>query len=157
MQRYLGAFGPATVADVQLWSGLTKLREVVERLPLRGFRGEAGQVLYDLPEAPRPPADTPAPPRFLPEYDNLLLSHADRTRVIPHDRPVPLPPGNGANVGTLLLDGTWQGTWQMRDGSLRVAGFTEVRGHDHDALMTEAARLCAFLGHAEYDVVLEQP
>jgi hypothetical protein len=155
--RYLGAFGPATVADVQQWSGLTKLREVVERLPLRSFRGETGQILYDLPDAPRPNADTPAPPRFLPEYDNLLLTHADRTRVIPHDRPVPLPPGNGANVGTLLLDGTWQGTWQVRDRSLRVAPFSEVRGGDHDALMTEAASLCAFLGHAEYDVILEQP
>jgi hypothetical protein len=73
--RYLAAFGPASVADIQLWSGLTHLRELVERMPLREFQGENGQVLVDLPDAPRPHEDIPAPPRFLPEYDNLLLSH----------------------------------------------------------------------------------
>jgi hypothetical protein len=78
---------------------------VAERLPLRTFRAEAGQPLYDLPNAPRPPEDMPAPPRFLPAYDNLLLSHKDRTRVIPHNRPVPLPPGNGATDGTFLVEG----------------------------------------------------
>jgi hypothetical protein len=143
--RYLGAFGPATVADVQLWSGLTRLREVVERLPLRVFRGDAGQTLYDLPDAPRPAPDTPAPPRFLPAYDNLLLSHRDRTRVILDDRAVPLPPGNGATVGTFLIDGVWQGTWQIRDGALRIEPFTEPRPADLDALAAEAARLCAFV------------
>ncbi|WP_182902313.1 winged helix DNA-binding domain-containing protein [Microbispora sp. H10830] len=89
--RYLGAFGPAHVADIQVWSGLTRLREVVERLPLRTFRGQEGQTLYDLPEAPRPSEHMSAPPRFLPEYDNLLLSHKDRTRVILGNRPVPRP------------------------------------------------------------------
>jgi DNA glycosylase AlkZ-like len=101
--RYLGAFGPASVADIQLWSGLTRLSEVVERLPLRTFRGEAEQALYDLPDAARPSEDMPAPPRFLPEYDNLLLSHKDRTRVILDNRSVPLPPGNGATAGTFLV------------------------------------------------------
>jgi hypothetical protein len=153
--RYLGAFGPARVADIQRWSGLTRLREVVDRLSLRAFRGEAGQVLYDLPDAPRPSEDTPAPLRFLPEYDNLLLSHNDRTRVIPGNRPVPLPPGNGATAGTFLLDGMWQGTWQIHDQTLRIQPFTKLRRVDRDALLTEAARLGAFVApQAEYDIVL---
>ena len=153
--RYLGAFGPARVADIQRWSGLTRLREVIDRLPLRAFRGEAGQVLYDLPDAPRPSEDTPAPPRFLPEYDNLLLSYNDRTRVIPGNRPVPLPPGSGATVGTFLLDGMWQGTWQIRDRTLRIQPFTKLRRVDRDALLTEAAQLCVFVApQAKYDIVL---
>ncbi|SCL29702.1 Winged helix DNA-binding domain-containing protein [Micromonospora rhizosphaerae] len=156
--RYLGAFGPASVADIQLWSGLTRLGEVVERLPLRTFRGEAGQALYDLPDAPRPAEDTPAPPRFLPEYDNLLLSHKDRTRVILDNRSVPLPPGNGATDGTFLVDGMWQGTWQIRDQALRLQPFTKLRRADRDALLTEAAQLCAFVApRATYDIVLDKP
>lgn len=143
--RYFGAFGPATIADVQLWSGLTRLREVVERLSLRVFRGAAGQTLYDLPEAPRPAADAPAPPRFLPAYDNLLLSHKDRARVMASGRRVPLPPGNGADVGTFLIDGMWQGTWRVRDGRLRITAFTDLGTADRDALLGEAERLAAFL------------
>jgi Winged helix DNA-binding domain len=156
--RYLGAFGPASVADVQAWSGLTRLREVVVRLPVRSFRGEAGQTLYDLPDAPRPASDTPAPPRFLPEYDNLLLSHSDRTRVIPHQRPVPLPPGNGATGGTFLIDGRWQGSWQLRDQKLRIRPFVELRPADRDALLAEAAGLCAFVAPGTTaDVILDHP
>jgi hypothetical protein len=156
--RYLGAFGPATVADIQVWSGLTRLREVVERLPLRMFRGEAGQALHDLPDGPRPGEDIPAPPKFLPEYDNLLLSHADRTRIIPGNRPVPLPPGNGATAGTFLIDGIWQGTWQVRGQTLRIQPFTALRSADRDALLTEAAQLCAFIApQVEYDIVLGEP
>jgi Winged helix DNA-binding domain len=143
--RYIRAFGPASVADIQLWSGLTRLREVAERLPLRTFRGPAGEVLYDLPDALRPGEDTPAPPRFLPAYDNVLLSHADRSRLIPDGRPVPLPAGNGATAGTFLIDGMWRGTWQVRGRDLRIRPFTRLGGADHDALAAEAARLRDFL------------
>ncbi|GIM91803.1 winged helix DNA-binding domain-containing protein [Paractinoplanes toevensis] len=142
--RGLGAFGPATIADLQTWSGLTRLGEVVGALSLRTFRSPAGPLLYDLPDAPRPDEDTPAPPRFLPEYDNLLLSHRDRTRFIPSPRRVPLPPGNGATMGTYLLDGTWQGTWRLRGETLDVEPFTPPA--DPAPLLAEASRLAAFLG-----------
>ncbi len=156
--RYLGAFGPATVADVQTWSGLTRLGEVVERLAVRSFRGPAEQTLYDLPDAPRPPEDRPAPPRFLPEYDNLLLSHKDRSRVIVDNRPVPLPPGNGATSGTFLVDGRWQGTWQIRDRTLRIRPFARLAALDRDALLGEAQQLCTFLDpDTPYGLILIEP
>ncbi|MGH3417524.1 MAG: winged helix DNA-binding domain-containing protein [Actinocrinis sp.] len=112
---YLAAFGPATIMDAQAWSGLTKLREVFDRLApaLRTFTAENGAQLYDLPNAPRPAPDAPAPARFLPEYDNLLFSHADRTRVNPSNHRIPLFPGNGAALGYYLLDGTWHGLWRI--------------------------------------------
>ncbi len=75
--------------------------------------------------------------------------------MIPGNRPVPLPPGNGATAGTFLLDGMWQGTWQIRDQTLRIQPFTKLRRVDRDALLTEAAQLCAFVApHAKYDIVL---
>ena len=149
--RYLAAFGPATVRDVQAWCGLTRLGEVTERLRprLRTFRAEGGGELFDLPDAPRPEAGTPAPPRFLPEYDNVLLSHADRARVIPGRRRVPLPPGHGGSRGTVLVDGFWAATWTAaRRGDhavLRVEAFTPLRRGQADAVTAEGTRLLAFV------------
>ena len=121
MLRYLAAYGPASVADIQAWSGLSRLREVTERLGLAAPSPvPAAAELLDLPDAPRPDPDVPAPPRFLPEYDNLLLSYAERSRVIPHRRPVPLPPGHGATGGTLLVDGLWQADWKISQGVLEI-------------------------------------
>jgi hypothetical protein len=146
--RYLAAFGPATVRDIQTWSGLTRLGEVVDRLrpQLRTFRDQHGAELFDLPDAPRPDPDTPAPPRFLPEYDNLLLSHSDRSRVISGDERVPLQPGLGARFGTLLLDGFFGGTWRItrhRDSAvLQVEPFT--RPSDRDAVAAEGEALLRF-------------
>jgi Winged helix DNA-binding domain len=142
--RYLAAFGPATVADIQTWSGLTRLREVTERLELRGYRGPDGAELLDLPDAELPAADTPAPPRFLPEFDNLLLSHADRRRVIPHDHPVPLWPGTGATQGTLLIDGVWDATWKITAEALTITPFRRVTAEEEAAITAEAATLLAF-------------
>jgi DNA glycosylase AlkZ-like len=147
--RYLAAYGPATVADIQLWSGLTRLREVTERLGtrLRPRRGPDGAALLDLADAP-PAADpeTEAPPRFLPEYDNLLLSYAERSRVIPHRRPVPLPPGNGAAAGTLLVDGFWQADWKIsKDQVLEIRPFVPLSAADRDAITAEGERLLDFL------------
>jgi hypothetical protein len=156
--RYLSAFGPATIADVQLWSGLRKLAEVVAELPLRTFRGEAGQTLYDLPSAPRPAEDSPAPPRFLPAYDNLLLSYRDRTRVIPDKRPVPLPPGNGATTGTFLLDGLWRGVWHSGHQSFQIRPFETLHSTERDALLAEAIRLDGFITpQGNRDVVIIDP
>ncbi len=146
--RHLAAFGPATVKDMQTWSGLTRLGNVVDRLrpQLRTFRDQHGAELFDLPDAPRPDPDTPAPPRFLPEYDNLLLSHSDRSRVIPGDERVPLQPGLGARYGTLLLDGFFRGTWRItrhRDSAvLHVEPFTPPS--DRDAIAAEGEALLRF-------------
>ncbi|MFC8975993.1 winged helix DNA-binding domain-containing protein [[Kitasatospora] papulosa] len=112
--RYLRAFGPASVKDMQTWAGLTRMREVFDRLRpgLVTFRDEHGVELFDLPDAPRPDPGTPAPARFLPEFDNLLLGHADRTRVIP-------PAFKGRNgvgnqsYGTVLADGFLAALWRL--------------------------------------------
>jgi Winged helix DNA-binding domain len=142
--RYLAAFGPATVADAQTWSGLTRLREVTDRLELRAYRGPDGAELLDLPAVALPDEDTPAPPRFLPEYDNLLLSHADRRRVNPSNRPVPLWPGNGAAQGTLLIDGLWDATWKITLEALTISPFRRLTAAEKSAITEEAASLLAF-------------
>ena len=146
--RYLAAFGPATLADVAKWSRVSGLRAVIEGLRprLRTFRDDAGRELFDIPGAPLPEAHTPAPPRFLPEYDNALLSHADRRRIIPAGSPrLPLPAGNGARTGTFLVDGFLRGTWRLDDGDLRLEPFTPLSKRAAAALDDEAERLHAFL------------
>jgi Winged helix DNA-binding domain len=161
--RYLGAFGPASVKDIQAWSGLSRLREVTDGLGqrLRTFTGPDGGELLDAADAPSPGPFTPdefpdeysigrAPPRFLPEYDNLLLSYADRSRFIRHARPVPLPPGHGASTGTLLIDGFWEADWKILRGrdwaSLEIQPFTRLR-HE-DAIAAEGGRLLEFAAPA---------
>lgn len=114
VMRYLAAFGPASAADVQTWSGLTRLGEVLERLTLMRLKTEGGQTLYDIPDAPRPDADTPAPVRLVAPFDNVLLSHADRTRVISDEHRKRLFAGkNGVFPGTVLVDGFVAGTWEL--------------------------------------------
>jgi hypothetical protein len=149
-----GRTGQATVNDIQAWSGLSRLREVTGRLGarLRAFTGPDGAPLLDLADATRPDPYVPAPPRFLPEYDNLLLSFAERARVIPHDRPVPLPPGNGATTGTLLVDGLWQAVWTITRGRdravLDVAPFRPLGQVQADAIAAEGSRLLEFAAPA---------
>lgn len=113
--RYLAAFGPAAVQDMQAWSGLTRLSEAVQRLlpELVVFRDDQGRTLYDLPDAPRPAESVAAPVRFLPEYDNLFFGYADRTRFVPDLRKPPIPPGNGARTGTVFVDGEWRAIWKI--------------------------------------------
>jgi hypothetical protein len=113
--RYLGAFGPATAADAAAWSRLAGMRPVLERLRprLRTFRDERGRELFDLPEAPRPDPATPAPPRFLPEYDNVLLSHDDRSRIVSADVRARLSAAGGIGAGSVLVDGRLAAVWRL--------------------------------------------
>jgi hypothetical protein len=155
--RYLAAFGPASVADIQTWSWLTRLREVVERLRpgLEVFTDEAGRELFDLPGAPRPDPGTPAPPRFLPEYDNLLLSHAERDHVIAREHREPV-----FTKGALLVDGFARGSWTFGKGraSITVQLFAPLSPAETDAVMAEGDRLLDFAAPgADGRVVLNPP
>ncbi|MER5513723.1 winged helix DNA-binding domain-containing protein [Streptomyces sp. NPDC002763] len=144
--RYLAAFGPASVKDMQTWAGLTRLREVFERLRPRllAFRDEHGVELFDLPDAPRPDPGTPAPPRFLPEYDNLLLAHADRTRVVPPEHRGRLWQGNQPHR-TLLVDGFLAGVWKPVDDALVIEPFGPLSRAQRSAVVEEGERMLAVL------------
>lgn len=150
LTRYLAAFGPATVADMSAWSGLHGLAETVQRLrsKLRVFRDERGRELFDLPDAPRPDPDTPAPPRFLPFYDNVLLGHADRGRVIPEGVGGRLFQTEGLLVGTVLIDGFVGARWRITNAPaaarLAVEPFGRVGKQDREALEREGRGLLAF-------------
>lgn len=141
---YLAAFGPATVKDIQQWSGRTRLKEVTDGLGSRLLRLDDGYL--DVPEAPRPDPDVEAPVRFLPEYDNLLLSHAVRTRFVPEGRKVPLPPGKGASIGTVLVDGFYRADWRVEAKALVVQPFVKLPKRDSQAVEEEGSRLSEFLG-----------
>jgi hypothetical protein len=151
VRRYLAAFGPATIADIQAWSGLTRLREPVAQLrgELRTFRDENGRELFDLPGAPRPAPDTPAPVRLGAEFDNLVLSHADRTRIISDEDRGRMFTPNGIFPGTVLLDGFVSGMWRITRTSgtatLTIEMFRDrVRAADRDAITAEGSRMLAF-------------
>ena len=115
VMRYLAGYGPAAVMDIQAWCGLTKLKEVVERLRpgLREYRDESGRELFDVPDAPLPDADMPAPVRFLPEYDNSLLGYKDRTRMIGTEARRRLDSDILGNFSTFLVDGFVAGRWKL--------------------------------------------
>lgn len=151
VSRYLTAFGPASVQDAQTWSGLTRLSEVFERLPLKRFTDENGRTLFDHEDSPRPDEDTPAPPRFLPEFDNIALSHADRTRIIS-------PGFNGSSTrGSFTVDGFVSGTWKMTKGTLLIAPYQRLPQRDSAQVEAEARRLLEFAAPgAEHAVVFEQ-
>ncbi|MGW7477384.1 winged helix DNA-binding domain-containing protein [Nonomuraea muscovyensis] len=143
--RYLAAFGPASVKDVQAWSGMTRLREVVEGLRpvLRPFRGEHGGELWDLPDAPRPEADAPAPVRFLAALDNVVLGHADRTRLMTAEqRPHVIVDA------ALTVDGFVRGLWAVRragdTATLAVRLFAPLSGAEEAEVAEEGGRLLRF-------------
>ncbi|MCI0633616.1 MAG: winged helix DNA-binding domain-containing protein [Actinobacteria bacterium] len=147
LSRYLTAFGPATVADAQNWSGLSGLKEVFERLRpgLRTFCDEQGRELYDVPGAPLPNPDVPAPARFLPEYDNVGLGHADRARIV-----APQMRGWGeVGWGSVLVDGFGSARWKLdlEDGeaTLRIEPYVKLARTDRAAIAAEGERLVRFL------------
>jgi hypothetical protein len=154
--RYLAAFGPATPADAQAWSGLRGLSPAFERLrpKLKTFRDERGRELFDLPRSPRPPASTNAPVRLLPEFDNLVLSHVDRSRIIRDEHRKFLSTMNGRVPAVFLVDGMAEGSWRIERSKtrvvLRIEPFEKLPKSCKPDLQTEAEGVLKFL-HPEIE------
>jgi winged helix DNA-binding protein len=149
--RYLKAFGPATVGDARTWSGLSGLSEVFERLRprLRTFRDERGRELFDVPDGSLPDPETPAPVRFLPVYDNIVLSHSDRTRIVRAFDSKRAGYMEGASFGSVLIDGFVGATWTLkRDAkaaTLRIVLLDRLAKRGRVAVEDEGARLLTFV------------
>ena len=141
VRRYLAAFGPAPKTDIADWAGIPvgKLGAILERLTLRRFHDETGKELLDLPRAPLPGADAPAPPRFLPVWDATLLVHCRRTQILPEEyRPLVYNTKTPHSVNTFLVDGRVAGTWRHDGGKVKLEPFDGVprkwrRDLDHEA------------------------
>lgn len=153
--RYLAAFGPSSVADMRAWSGLA-MRPVFERMrsSLRVFLDEKGTELFDVPGAPRPAGDTPAPVRLLPDYDNILLAHSDRTRIMPEGRHLGMFSSNGVMQGSVLVDGFVRAMWKPESprvwNRLVISPFIrQLTARDRAAVSEEAQRLVEFLAPGE--------
>ncbi|GAB3695983.1 winged helix DNA-binding domain-containing protein [Actinocorallia lasiicapitis] len=152
VRRYLAGFGPASVMDVQTHCGLTRLKEVMTGMDLITFDAEDGRTLYDLPDAPRPDQDTPAPVRLLPDFDNAQISFADRSRmgVIDPGQTARAWPEHGPIPGTVLLDGTVQATWSLervakaRTATLTITPFRPLTSAERDEITPEALAFLAF-------------
>lgn len=161
LKRYLAAFGPATVADMQAWSGLTGLRSHVDQMrgDLVTYRNERGQELLDLPDAPIADEAMPAPVRFLPVFDNVLLSHKDRTRIITDERRKAIGTKNGLFQSTYLVDGFVAGAWKITaDKDHATLTLSHFEAHSPDTvrdLEAEGDRLLAFVTDAERRAVVE--
>ncbi|MFY0758651.1 winged helix DNA-binding domain-containing protein [Metabacillus dongyingensis] len=149
--RYLKAFGPATISDIQTWSGLTKIRKVIEglRLQLNTFFDEDGNELFDVSHAEYPDIDTPVPVRFLAEFDNILLSHKNRTRIIADEYRSRVFTVNGIIKATFLIDGYVQGLWRIeqkrKSSTLIIEPFKSLLQVDKDELAIEGAKLMDFV------------
>jgi Winged helix DNA-binding domain len=147
IRRYLAAFGPSTVADASAWSGMRAMREILDRMrpTLRTFKDERGRELFDVPRAALPSGDVDAPPRFLPDYDNVLLAHADRTRVMSEE----IKKQGVIGKPTLLVDGFVRGTWTLARErgkvTLSVSVFKKLTSVERVAVTQEGESLLAFL------------
>ncbi|WP_327006091.1 winged helix DNA-binding domain-containing protein [Dactylosporangium sp. NBC_01737] len=147
LSRYLASCGPASVADLQNWSGMKRLQNEVERERhrLRVYRDERGQELFDLPDLPVATGEEAAPVRFLPEFDNLVLSHDDRTRIISDEDRARVCPGYSMVHPTFLVDGSVAGLWSVTATALTVTPFRRLSDVDAAAVLEEAGRLREFL------------
>ena len=147
IRRYLAAFGPATAQDVAQWAGIQRIgpvKEALERLELRTFADESGKTLHDVPRAPLPDPGTPAPARLVPRYDNLVLSHADRARILGDVAPSRIVAKNAIVHATILVDGFVAGTWQLEKGRVRLEPFGRLPRGARGELDAEAERIEAF-------------
>ena len=149
--RYLAAFGPATTADIQGWLGIRGVAEVLAPLrdKLLTFRDGRGREVFDVPAAPRPDADTPAPVRFLPEYDSVMLAHADRARIVDDAHRKALVTKNLVVPATFLIDGRVAGTWKIERkkaaATLKLTPFAPIPNADRAALQEEGEALLRFV------------
>jgi len=147
VRRYLAAFGPASRDDIAQWAGLRSrdLAPALARLSLRRFRDEAGRELLDLPRAPLPDPETPAPVRFLPTWDAVLLAHARRAGVLPEEfRPRIFSTKTPQSIGTFLVDGAVAGTWGYDGGHVSWETFVRLDRATAREVADEAERLAAF-------------
>ena len=147
VRSYLVAYGPATKHDIGQWAGIQRIAPIaasLERQSLRTFRDEEGRTLYDVPRAPLPDADTPAPVRLIPRFDNLVLSHADRSRILGDLPPTAIVTNNGLVHATILVDGFVAGTWQLDKGRVVLEPFAPLRSARR-ALKEEIERLETFV------------
>lgn len=147
VRRYFGGFGPAPVADIANWAKLEPavIRSALERIRLRRFEDEAGKELFDLPRAPLPDPETPAPVRFLPVWDASLLVHARRTGILPERyRARVFNVKTPHSVNTFLLDGQVAGTWRYEKGRVRITAFGRLTKKARTEVNEEAERLAAF-------------
>jgi Winged helix DNA-binding domain len=147
VRTYLAAYGPASPRDLGQWAGIPRvqpLKESLERLSLRRFRDEGGRVLYDLPRAPLPDAEVPVEPRLVPRFDNLVLSHADRARILGDAPASRIVTKNGLVHATILVDGFVSGTWQLENGRVVLEPWQRLDASVRRALQDEAARIEAF-------------
>jgi hypothetical protein len=147
IRRYLAAFGPSTLRDIGQWSMIhaAELTASLAELELRRFRDEQGRELFDVPRAPLPDPDVPAPVRFLPKWDNVLLAWADRTRVLPEAYRKRVIRMNGDVAQTFLVDGFVAGTWEVDRGRVVLSPFTKLSRTVQRELKVEAEPLEAFL------------
>ena len=147
VRRYLAAFGPAARADVSQWSGvpIRDLTPAVESLRLRSFRDERGRELLDLPRAPIARGDIVAPPRLLPRWEELLLAHKDRTRVLPEEYRQRVIGNNGDVLQAFLVDGFVAGAWRQGGDGVVLEPFAPLPRAARRELEDEARRLTAWL------------